>query len=499
MSHVILKSIKSNRKKVIHFVETTILYKQAIALAAQGTLDEAAALLEQVIDRQPDYIEAYHQLGIISYKMKNPAAAVDTFHRAIIQSPNNPDSYNNLGLLLMELNEFPDAERCFLQAIRINPNSPDFYNNLGTLFAKSMKYQEAQICYHKAISLTPDYAEVYRNLGLIHLRQNNMDESQAYFNRAIQLKPDYWQVQSVLGRVYLAQGKAELGWQQYEWRLKSPRWHALSYPRWQGERLAGKKILLYYEQGFGDTLQFVRYANWVAEMAAETTLWVQPELQRLLTNMSDKIKLHPGKQKPSDEYDFACPLLSLPYLFKTKVPQVIPYIYADDKTTAKWKSRLENGNNKHYRVGVVWGGNPGHHNDINRSIPFAVFSQLFALNTINWISLQVGPRAAQLTRAASSATNLAAELVDFAETAGLIANLDLVITVDSAVSHLAAAMGKPTWLLLPFAADWRWQMQQHGTPWYSTVRIFQQKSVGDWQGVVADVMLALQAQRDCTV
>lgn len=471
---------------------TTILYNQAIALVAQDCLPEAAALLTQVIDQQPDYIEAYHQLGIALYKMKNPVAAVDVFNRAITQNPDNPDSYNNLGLLLMALKEFPEAERCFLQAIKRSPDSPDFYNNLGTLFAKSIKYQEAQICYHKAIALNRDYAEVYRNLGLIHLRQNNLGESQAYLNHAIKLKPDYWQAQSVLGRVFLAQGKDDLGWLQYEWRLKSPMWRALPFPRWQGESLAGKSILLYYEQGFGDTLQFVRYANWVADVASETTLWVQPELQRLLSTVSDKLILHQGKQKPAGPYDYACPLLSLPYQFNAKVPQTIPYIYANKDIIAKWKCRLEKISDSNDRIGVVWAGNPRHHNDMNRSIPFVVFNQLFALKKINWISLQTGVRAAQLSKASNEITHFTPELVDFAETAGLIANLDLVITVDSAVSHLAAAMGKKTWLLLPFAADWRWQMQQYGKPWYSTVRMFQQKSVGDWQRVIEDVMNALK-------
>ncbi|MEN6566910.1 MAG: tetratricopeptide repeat protein, partial [Veillonellales bacterium] len=205
-------------------MDAHLLNKQALASASGEALQQAAQVLLQVVQARPD----------------------------------NANACNNLGLLLLKMKQPAKAETYFFQAIKHKPDSPEFHNNLGSLYAAGDKSREARVCFCRAITLNPAYAEAYRNLGLLLMRQNLIPEAQSCFCRAVELKPDYWQAHSVLGRIYLAQGQYAMGWEKYEWRLKSPKWHSLPFPQWQGENLTGKRILLYYEQGFGDTLQFVR-------------------------------------------------------------------------------------------------------------------------------------------------------------------------------------------------------------------------------------------------
>ncbi|HEY3423195.1 MAG TPA: glycosyltransferase, partial [Negativicutes bacterium] len=320
----------------------------------------------------------------------------------------------------------------------------------------------------------------------------------AHLCRAIELKPDFKEADFALGILYLLQGQYDKGWKRYELRRQIFDAGQPEIKRWQVENLAGCKILLYHEQGFGDTIHFARYIQEIAKVASQTVLLVPQALERLLSTSLNNITIQVDNNV-AGEYDFSCPLPSLPFMFNTTlhtILQAVPYIKASYTIINKWHNLLEEtiGNNN-YKIGIVWAGNPNHKNDKNRSIPFTLFKQIFSISTVSWISLQVDQRAADLaTIPPGTVIDFYDKLSDFAESAGLIENINLVITVDTAVAHLAGAMGKETWLLLPVDPDWRWLATGQDSLWYPTIRIFRQQQIGDWQELLAKVKVALEAK-----
>jgi Flp pilus assembly protein TadD len=465
-----------------------------LVLRETNRLEEAAAQFSQAITLKPDYAEALNNLGVVQVLTNQPAAAAASLIRAIELKPDYAEAYNNLGLVLKGAGRFREAEEYFLYAIQFRKDYPEAYNNLGTTLTDANREEEAIICFCHALSLRPDSGQVYHNLGVVLTNTNRLEQAEICFLKALALVPNFTEAEFSLALLYLLQGKYEAGWEKYD---KSRIVHYSepqpTQPRWQGERLSGRRILLYYEQGFGDTFQFLRYAREVAALAAETVLWVQDSLGRLVANSFPPLKVYCGGEPPSNHFDFSCPLPSLPRIFKTTektIPQAVPYIKPPAKLVAKWQRKLAALKHQGLSIGILWAGNPLHHNDRNRSIPFITFSRLLSAGEVRWISLQVGARA-QETANHSLVADFSPELVDFAETAALIANLDLIITVDSAVAHLAGAMGKATWLLLPFAPDWRWQLAREDSSWYPTMRLFRQEQAGDWDGVLERVKKTL--------
>lgn len=368
------------------------------------------------------------------------------------------------------------------------------------------KIDIAENFFYRAIRVQPHYAAPYHNLGVLFTNLNRLEEAETCFCTALTLKPNDVQTEFSLATLYLLQGEYKKGWEKYDAsRMVQHRRMQPSIPRWNGEDLQGKKIALYYEQGFGDTLQFVRYAALVAQLAAYTVLWVQVPLQRLLQTSFPALEEIHGIENvntiPPDDFDFSCPMPSLPLLFHTSaqtIPQSVPYITVSPDLIAKWerivKAAHPHGN---YRVGIVWAGNPDHHNDHNRSMELADLADLFTLDRVQWISLQLGAKVRELDAYAGTIYDYHTELTDFAETAGLMTQLDLIITVDTAVAHLAGAMGKRTWVLLPFAPDWRWQLEREDSPWYPSVRLFRQQEPGIWKDVIDKVQLSLQKICHC--
>ncbi|VBB06711.1 Hypothetical protein LUCI_1947 [Lucifera butyrica] len=473
-----------------------------VLLLQLNRLEEARECLLAAVRRRSGYAAAYINLGLIYVREQNLEEAENVFRRAIELNPENPEVYNNLGLVFKSKNRFEEAKACFGRAIQLKANYPEVYNNLGLIFKDSGQVEEAGACFCRAIQLRPAYPEAYNNLGVLLMSINNLDKAETCFQRAIQQNPAFFEAEFSLAVLYLLRGEYEKGWEKYDKSRVVINYGAdqPQAPAWQGEDLRGRRILLYYEQGFGDTLQFARYAQTVADQAGELVLWVQQPLQRLFISSFPFLKVHRGENMPAESFDFACPLPSLPRIFNTttaEIPQGIPYIKPSADITLKWHQILSQGDKrKRYRVGAVWAGNPRHHNDRNRSIPFDLFNNLFCLTNVIWVSLQTGSRARELEKSPYTVFSYTEELVDFAETAGLIANLDLVITVDSAVAHLAGAMGKRTWLLLPFAPDWRWQLERSDSPWYPTVQLFRQSKIGDWQEVLGRVKENLKRALD---
>lgn len=474
----------------------TMLLKVGVKLANQGNLPEAEKAFRQAINMQPKYTQAYNNLGLILYKQRRFAEAENYLEEAI-KLNGDPDAYNNLALVYMDTDRLDKAEASLHKAVKAKPRSPEIYNNLGLVLEDTMRFKEAENAYRKAIKLNPDYVEAYYNLGNFLKKTHRLGNAENAYLRALHLCPGFESARFALATLYLLRGQFSQGWSSYnELRMRQKSRRQGDIASWQGEDLSGRSILLFHEQGFGDTLQFVRYAGMVAKAAAKAVLWVQPPLAALMEASCAGLQVHAGEQAPAIPFDFASSLPNLPMLFQTSadtIPREIPYIFATDAVAGKWHELLQKTDGgRLYRVGIVWAGNPKHHNDANRSIPLSVFSKLFDNHKISWVSLQVDRPLGELPATASRVFSFENKLTDFAQTAGLIKNLDLVITVDSAVAHLAGAMGKETWILLPYLPDWRWQLDRQDSPWYPTVRLFRQNKPGDWSKVIEQVKLALE-------
>ncbi|WP_094605960.1 Photosystem I assembly protein Ycf3 [Sporomusa silvacetica DSM 10669] len=503
----------------------------ALILCDMSYLDRAQACLCRAIELRPDYSEAYNNLGVVQTRRKLTNKAANSFRRAAELDKDNPYIFNNLGVALYDLNRQDEAQTYFCQAIELKPDYSEAYYNLGRVLKKMNDLDGAVKYFRQAIDLKPDYLLPYNSLAVVLIITNRLEEAEKCLRQAIKLKPDYADAHRKLGRalkmmhrvdeaeaaylraievstpeqvedcqfglgiLYLLRGQYTKGWERYDLRRKLYKYSEPDICYWQGENLTGRKILLFNEQGLGDTIQFVRYVQQVAMLASETVVRVQEPLKRLLTDSLHFSKVYSGANMPSEHYDFACSLHSLPFAFQTSektIPKKIPYLWASPKIVKKWRSVLNQADGGQlYRVGIVWAGNPKHHNDHNRSIPFELFSELLVTDQVSWVSLQVGDRAKDLLKTDYKVIDFSQNLTDFYETAGVVENLDLVITVDSAAAHLSGAMGKKTWILLPFAPDWRWQLDREDSPWYGTARLFRQRRINDWQEVLLRVKDAL--------
>jgi len=416
------------------------------------------------------------------------------FCQVIKLQPNFPGAYQCLGEVLIPIGDWDNAEACFCKVIELDPEIPEAYNHLGVVLKHKNCLDEAEECYRLAIGRDPDYFDAFHNLGNCLKWTQRFDEAEVCYLRALELRPDSEKSRFSLSTLYLLRGQYNKGWKLYDSRFNWQEKFRLDIPIWQGEALAGRKVLLFYEQGYGDMIQFIRYAKQVAQAAAKTTVWIQKPLERLLATMQNEFSVCVrGRNIDPGEFDFACSVLSLPAKFSAE-PETfssdIPYIHGAKDLSAKWGKIIGDLAGERCKVGVIWAGNPEHSDDHNRSIPMELFSKLFNKDNICWVSLQVGKKGQELPTS-QCVFDCSGELVDFAETAGVIEHLDLVISVDTAVAHLAGAMGKKTWLLLPYRPDWRWGLEGADTPWYPTMRLFRQQQLGDWQKVLDRVTMAL--------
>lgn len=466
-------------------------------------LPEAEVAFSRATELNPYYIEAYFNLGVIYADVKMLDEAIEHFCRAIELSPQFYEAYNNLGAVLRLNNQLDEAEDCLRRAIELKPDYAKAYNNLGLVLQDNHCLEEATVCFRHSIELNPNDPEIYNNLALVLKDTDQLKEAEDCLCRAIELRPGFMEAEFTLGYLYLLQEQYEKGWGKYsecssfyEPMVKKNEGFPSGIPHWQGEDLMGRKILLFGDQGFGDTIQFLRYADMVAILAEETSIWAKKPLERLIASSIHSCSRHIDGSAPAMQYDFICPLSRLPYLFHTSkdsIPQKNPYIKSNAECVTAWHEKLNAlDGGEPYRIGVVWAGNPKHENDRNRSVAFSMMEQLFEIDEVSWISLQVGERAMDISQTQHKIIDISSGLVDFFETAGAIANLDLVITIDSAVAHLAGAMGKETWLLLPRNPDWRWQLKREDSPWYPTMRIFRQQEAGKWQDVFTRVKDAIR-------
>jgi Flp pilus assembly protein TadD len=482
----------TNQEKIAEEINRGIGHHQA------GRLGEAEKIYREILSREPNQPEALHLLGVVGAQMGHAAEAVEIIRQAIAIRPTVPAYHNDLGNALRDLKRMVEAEAAYREAVRLKPDFLLAIVNLGNALCDLGKVDEGIAAYRGAITLRPDFAGAHANLGRALRDKALYDESIASLREAIRLKPDYAEAHHNLALVLLLKGDFATGWAEHEWRLKLRKFpgglREFSRPQWDGAHLNGRRILLHAEQGFGDSIQFVRYAPMVAERGARVIVQCQEALCRLFHGVRG-VEHVVGQKEGLPDFDLHCPLLSLPKMFATTmatIPATAPYLTAESELAAQWAARL--GASSEKRIGLVWAGSAGYANDRNRSVPLAAFRPLFKIPGVKFYNLQKGEAAAQI---AAQPANLelvdhAEALIDFTDTAALIANLDLVISVDTAVAHLAGAMGKPVWLLLPFSPDWRWLLERNDSPWYPTIRLFRQNTQGDWGDVIARVADALR-------
>jgi tetratricopeptide (TPR) repeat protein len=474
----------------------------AIRLHQAGRLGEAEAVYRQLLDRDPGDADALHLLGVLAYQGENHGLAVRLIGAAIGRNPSVPSYYNNLGIALLAKGEVEEAETACLSALRLNPRFPEAWNTLGNVFNAWGRPADAIPCFDEALRLQPDFTEALGSLGVAFQFLGYLGEAVQCQEGVLQLRPGDPEARYHRSIIHLLRGEFEQGLPGYEERLRIPRVakkagaYLLGKPEWDGSLFEGKTLLVECEQGFGDTLQFARFLPRVKERGGEVLFHVQPELHRLLEGVAGPdrlLKKEPGAA-PGAPFELYIHLLSLPRVFGTTsrtLPEGVSYLKAAPEVCGRWRTRLGPGGPM--KAGLVWAGNPRHPNDRHRSCRLAQFAPLARVPGLAFFGLQKGTGAGEALKPPQGMRfiDLAPELHDFVDTAAALETLDLVITVDSAVAHLAGGLGRPAWVLLPFMPDWRWMLQRGDSPWYPSVRLFRQPAPGDWASVFEEVAVAL--------
>jgi tetratricopeptide (TPR) repeat protein len=469
---------------------------RGITLQALNRLDTALADYEKAIALKPDYAEAFNNRGVTLQALNRYDEALASFDKAIAFRPNYPEAFNNRGNALKDLKHFDRALASYDTATMLRPGYAEAYNNRGLALQDLKRFDAALASFDKAITLKPDYAEAHNMRGMLLQETARFDAALASFDKAIALKPDYAEAYNNQGLCLLQGGHLEQGWRQFEWRKNLQDafgGRSFSQPLWLGEQdISNKVLFVHWEQGLGDTLQFYRYGKFLKARGIKVAMSVQEPLFRLLEQTDPDIQLINQDGVPA-EFDYHCPLLSLPLALQTTletIPSEERYIFADDQQRREWDDRLPPRTKP--RIGIAWSGGTKHKNDHNRSIDLAAIAPLLSADA-HWISLQKDLRNGEpaLLAGIQKIASYDHELKDFSDTAALIDLLDLVITVDTSIAHLAGAMGKPVWILLPYNSDWRWLLDRDDSPWYPTARLFRQDVTRSWESVMARVQVAL--------
>jgi tetratricopeptide (TPR) repeat protein len=474
------------------------------SLLTVGRTDEAIEALQESARLRPNP-DLHNRIGNLLHQRGQPNEAAVSYRAAIQLKPDSPEAHNNLGVVLQSQSNLAEAEQSFRRAILIASDFSEAHGNLGNVLREQGQIESALAEYEIATHIQPQNPKSHLNQSAALAGLGRVPEALAACNRALALAPDSPDAHWTRSLMSLLLGDLEAGWRDYEWR-----WQTEAYPcpkrnfpqsQWDGSDLQGRSILLHAEQGLGDTIQFIRYASLVASRNPRSIIVeCHPLLLALLRTVPGVTNVI-ARGEPLPPFDVHSPLLSLPAIFQTRldtIPAAVPYLFPDESRKLNWKPKLATATG--LKVGITWAGNPAHRNDRNRSIPFAELHPLATLSGVTFISLQKGPAADQ-SKNPSTPLHLAdhtAALTDFLETAALIMNLDLVISVDTSVAHLAGALGKPVWLLLPFAPDWRWMLHRDDSPWYTTMQLFRQTSPGDWRNVVQRIASLLPQKTTAT-
>jgi tetratricopeptide (TPR) repeat protein len=489
----------------------------------QGELEQALGYYRRLVELCPLSAKAHAQLALTEERVGNLRAAADSYRRALALEPGSPQAHCQLAIVLRQLDALPEALRLSEHAVALDPARFETYNTLGIVLADMKNLVAATEAFQRSFALKPDSALTAVDLGYFFVKCGDIRGAAESYRWAIELdphlyvaylrlgtaltqlgdRPGAWkcyqraqalcpsssEVITYMGLLHLSEGNFRLGWGEYEYRESVRRARRrFRQPQWKGEALEGARIFLHADQGLGDALQCVRYVPLVAARGGQVVLGVQTRLHRLLARTEGARQVTSEEETPP-EFRWHCPLLSLPLAFATDlntIPSKIPYVEPDPAHVERWEERLR-GNS--LRIGLAWGGNPNYPHELWRSIPLELLAPLTHLEGTTFYSLQLGAPARQVKQLGPRVhlIDLQDEQKDFADTAAIVAHLDLVISIDTSVAHLAGSMGKAVWILLNNSPDWRWMLEREDTPWYPTARLFRQSTFGNWQEVVARV------------
>ncbi len=513
---------------------------EALDLAGQyrraGQIGEAATLYGMIIEKDPENAVANHLLGAITFQAGDAEAAERLFYKALAGNPDYAEAHGDFGVVLASLGRREDAERHYRRALELRPDLAEARNNLGTLLADDGRAGEAERHYRRALELMPDYTAAHHNLGTllagagrvgeaarcyrrvlalepghaqacnslgtIEAHGGNLDDAARHYRRALELQPDYARAHHNLGLLLLLQGRLEEGFAESEWRWRNPEYQGVTRvppgERWSGGEIAGRRLLVFSEQGLGDTVQFVRYLPMLAERDCRVVLECQPPLVPLLSGFPGATEVL-GNGLAEGPFDLHVSLMSLPCRLATTldtVPAPVPYLRADPRRAQRWRHRL--GGGEHIRAGLCWRGSAGYGPDRERSLDLAQLEPLLRVPGVRFYGLQMGAAREQMgtlpadLRFEDLTADFEAGAGSFMEDLAVMANLDVVICVDTALAHVAGAAGRPLWLLLAAVPNWRWLLHRPHSPWYPTARLFRQPRPGDWQSVVKEAATALR-------
>lgn len=452
--------------------------------------DDAAATYRRAIELDPKFAEAHQHLGTLLFEQDKLDEAAPCFRRAIEIRPDYREAWHNLASVLFRQRRMEDVAECYRRVLANHPDDAPAHLNLAEALLALERPEDAIPSYRQALALRPDWAEACTRLGVAHMRLADPAAAQRCFQAAVRLHPDDPEPHVNLAITLLQTGDMAAGWQEYEWRWRlKPLADARSdfvQPAWRGEAAAGETLLIHAEQGFGDMIQFCRYAPLAYARGMRVIVEAPAPLIRLLRSLPGVEALVP-RGDPLPPFDWHCPMLSLPLAFGTtlaNIPGATPYLRADAEEAASVAAHLAETESDGLRVGIAWAGNPETEFDHRRSLDPDRLAPLWRVTAVRFICLQESGFARP---AAPPLIDPMEGMSDFAATAALIANLDLVVSADTAVAHLAGAMGKPVWLLNRFDSCWRWLIGREDSPWYPTLRIFRQPRPGDWDSVLAQV------------
>jgi tetratricopeptide (TPR) repeat protein len=480
---------------------------QAEALCNRGNalrqlkrFDEALASYDQALALKPDYFDALNNRGVTLHELKRFPEALASYDRALVLRPDHAGALCNRGVTLYELRRFDEALASYDRALAMQPDYFGALNNRGVTLHELKRFPEALASYDQALVLRPDHAGALNNRGMTLHELKRFDEALVCYDYALALNPGYVDAHFNKALLQLLKGDYDAGWREYEWRWRRWKEENLTHyirdftqPLWLGQTaIEGKTILLHAEQGIGDTIQFCRYAPLVAGRGARVLLEVPVQLKDLVASLAGVAEIIARQDKLPD-FDLHCPLLSLPLALGTRVesiPAQVPYFTVPSKSLRRWTRAV--GPKRNPRIGLVWSGSSGHKGDAIRSISLRSLLPLTDLDA-EFVSLQKDVRGDDATalKERSDIVHFGDELKTFADTAAVIANLDLVISVDTSVAHLAGALAKPVWVLLPFLPDFRWLLDREDSPWYPTARLFRQHAPDNWSGVISRVVIEL--------
>jgi tetratricopeptide (TPR) repeat protein len=470
-------------------------YELARLLQELKRFDEAADYYRHAVAAKSDYVKALDCLGNMLADLKRHEEAIATFKQILALDANDVPALVNLGNSMYESRVFEEAIDYFQRVFVLDPDNVAAHNGLGSVLVELNRVDEAIAHFHRALELDPNYDGAVYNLGVAMERQFRYDEAVEKYGQAVEMKPDFAEARWNRALVHLLHGRLGDGWPDYEYRRQlreAPAVQEIPYPRWDSTvKLAGKKLLIQAEQGFGDAIQAVRYIPLLEQRGVECWMQCLKPLTGIIRRSFPQVHIVEVGEVPP-ELDLYLPVMSLPGAMQTNaeadIPVEVPYLVPDAERAAYWKQQLPTGFRK--RVGLVWRGNPKHGNDHNRSSRLHDYLPAITDNTdVLFVTLQKDMTAEEqaLLQGLPNVQILDAELADFDDSAAVMCNLDCVITIDSAPAHLAGALGIPVWILLPFHSEWRWLRDRDDSPWYPTARLFRQTAFGDWQGVIKKV------------